>query len=69
MAAINTFERHQSFFDCANKVAERYARPDQKIVYSPVMDSLKSQKAALVELSGRLVVTGLTQALAEPGPL
>ncbi|SCZ93683.1 BZ3500_MvSof-1268-A1-R1_Chr6-3g08819 [Microbotryum saponariae] len=59
--AINTVARYQQFFDCADKLAERYARDDQKVVYYLVTDSSTLEAAALRQFPDRLVVTGLTQ--------
>ncbi|KDE04477.1 hypothetical protein, variant 2 [Microbotryum lychnidis-dioicae p1A1 Lamole] len=58
---IHTVKRHRQFFDCAAKLAERYARDDQKVVYYLVTDSPTLEAAALRQFPDRLVVTGLTQ--------
>ncbi|SGY16769.1 BQ5605_C012g06983 [Microbotryum silenes-dioicae] len=58
---VNTVKRHQQFFDCAAKLAERYARNDQRVVYYLVTDSPTLEAAALRQFPDRLVVTGLTQ--------
>ncbi|SCV67235.1 BQ2448_5881 [Microbotryum intermedium] len=59
---INTVERHRNFFDCADKIVERYVRHDQKVVYYLVTDSRTLKEDALLNFSDRVVVTGLTQA-------
>lgn len=35
----STVETHRSFFECADKLAARFARPDQKILFYLVSDS------------------------------
>ncbi|KDE05066.1 hypothetical protein MVLG_04507 [Microbotryum lychnidis-dioicae p1A1 Lamole] len=58
----NTVDVHRNFFACADKIAERFARHDQKVIYYLVTDSRALEEDALLHLSDRIVVTGLTQA-------
>ncbi|SGY17556.1 BQ5605_C015g07818 [Microbotryum silenes-dioicae] len=53
---------HRAFFECAEKVSARLARPDQKIVYYLVSDSEALKRAALNQYGDRVILSGLSAA-------
>ncbi|SCV68125.1 BQ2448_246 [Microbotryum intermedium] len=53
---------HRAFFECAEKVAARLARPDQKIVYYLVSDSEALKRNALHQYPDRVILSGLSAA-------
>ncbi|GAA6044007.1 hypothetical protein JCM8097_000192 [Rhodosporidiobolus ruineniae] len=58
---VNTIERHQHFFDCANEVAETYAAPGQRPLWFLITDSATLRRSAAETYPDRVVVSGLTQ--------
>ncbi|GAA5857662.1 hypothetical protein JCM8547_004321 [Rhodosporidiobolus lusitaniae] len=58
---VNTVERHQHWFDCANEVVETYALPSQRPLYFLITDSAHLRQSASLAFPDRVVVSGLAQ--------
>lgn len=62
---LNTVERYQPFFQCAEQVARVYAKPSQKIVYFLISDSNNLKKMAVEAYPDRVVLSGMNAQHAE----
>lgn len=60
--SVNTVERHSHFFECAQQVATRYAKPGQQIIQYLITDSAHLREDAVrVFFSDSVVISGLQQ--------
>lgn len=56
---LNTVEKHQAYFTCADQVARAYARADQHVIYYLLSDSESLKAAALAQMPDKVIVSGL----------
>ncbi|KAK4698744.1 hypothetical protein P7C70_g7525, partial [Phenoliferia sp. Uapishka_3] len=54
-----TIEQHRSWFHCAEQVVETYSEPGQRVIYYLVSDSAELKEAAVREMPGKVVVSGI----------
>ncbi|KAI5478724.1 ABC transporter [Pseudohyphozyma bogoriensis] len=55
----NTIDKWSYFFNCAERVAQVHARPDQRVVFMLLSDSEHLKKEALAKYPGKVMITGI----------
>ncbi|GAA5831190.1 hypothetical protein JCM11251_007789 [Rhodosporidiobolus azoricus] len=59
--AVNTVNRHQHWFDCAQEVVETYASPSARPLFFLITDSSTLRQSAASAYPDQVIVSGLSQ--------